>query len=198
MDFQSAYSMKPMANCQFAVHHIDLLLNHLQAFASDPVRNDLSARSAQRAFDLGLAPLFAVKSHATAAARAADLGRLGARGARYLDQLIDEWRGDSGSEFTATGPLFGEDRADPVEGPGAQCFVNLQGGVANAFEPFEYSRGVVNVAFVHLPVIDAGIARRARETERHTALQFIEVGHDFFSRHAFDPQSDSRNPAVHR
>src|SRR5262245_25452440 len=198
MDFQRAYSMKPTANCQFAVHQFDLPLNYFQAFASDAVRNDLSARSAQCGFDLGLAPLFAIKSHATAAARAADFGRLGARGARYLDQLIDEWRGDSGSEFTATGPLFGEDRADPVEGPGAQRFVKLQGGVANAFQPLGYARGVVNVAFVHHPVIDAGIARRARETERHTALQFVEVGHDFFSRHAFDPQPDARNPAVHR
>src|SRR5262249_45852002 len=156
------------------------------------VGNDLSSGLIQGVFDLGFAPLFAVKSHASATARAADLGGAGARSARDLDQSIDEWRGDAGGEFAAAVPLFGEDRADPVERPLAQSFINLQGGVANSFEPVEYARSVVNVAFVHLPVVDAGIARSARETERHAALQFVEVGHDFFARHAIDPQSDPR------
>src|SRR5262249_31425161 len=177
---------------------LDPRLNYTQPFAGDAVWNDSSPGFAQSVFDFGFAPPLAIEGHASASARAADLGRFGAGHARDLDQSIDEWSGNSGGEVTAAGPFFGEDRADPGERARSQGVVDLEGSVANALEPVEHAGGVVDVALVHLPVIDAGIARRAGETERHSSLQFVEVGHDLFARHAFDPQLDARNSAVHR
>src|SRR5262249_20709987 len=102
------------------------LLNfHAYPFAGDAIWNNLSPGFRQRVFDFGLAPPPAIEGHASAASRAADLGRLGAGSARDLDQSINKWGGDSGREFTTAGPLFGENRADPVECALSQGLVDL-------------------------------------------------------------------------
>src|SRR5258706_2551186 len=150
-----------------------LLLRQGQAFARDTVVDYLPASLNQGCFDIGLASGLAIDAHATATTRAADFRGLCPVPFGDFDQLVNERRSDCWDKLAAAGPFFGEDRADLIKFVTGERLVNLQRRVANAVEAAEDAGIAVNMLLVHLPVVDAGVARRASEAERHTGFQFI-------------------------
>src|SRR6185436_16086190 len=117
----------------------------------------------------------AVAEQASSTAGAADLCRRRAGGVRARYQVVDGRRRDARRQALAVVPLDRHLPADLVPVAALERCPHRRRGIANPLEAVEDVAIAVDVALGDLPVVGAGIARRAGVGEDDAALELERI-----------------------
>src|SRR5437763_1509692 len=128
-------------------------------------------RRRERALDGGAGFRRTVAEQTSAAASAADLRGRRARGFRACDETVDHRRRDARREPLAVIPFDLDLLADLHPIALLERLAHRERRVADPLETVEDMRVAVDVPLGDLPVVRAGISRRARISENDSALE---------------------------
>src|SRR5262245_29715852 len=171
-------------------------LSNLKPFRLDAVVQHARAAGGQRLCDRGAAVGRTVAEQAPTPAGPADLGCGCARADCARNENVNCGSRHAGSEPLAVFPFDRDEAADLVPVTALDRGPQSSRSVSNALEAVEDVTIAVDVPFQDLPVVRAGVPRRAGVGEHDTAFEFPGVHVEREAFDTVDAELDRRDPAI--